>query len=127
MAVKERTPRKVATAAAAKKAAKKAADNVPVGGAQRMLVDDAFPDRDQHVEDLIVEFRRAEAAAEAALTKANDRVAVAQKSLKEAVRELGLDKYSSYDSDDVVELKHRDDQLKVRKRKKKEAMPTAAN
>lgn len=123
---KAATKKKPAKKKVASKPPKEPDALAPTGKAQRMLVSDAFPERDQHVEELIVDYLQAEAAFETAAQKAQDRYAAAQKVLKEAVRELGVGSYSSYDGEFVVELKPQDDRLKVRKRKKKEASPTAA-
>lgn len=92
---------------------------------QKMLHSDAFPERDENIEGLLVEFREANTSADAAIAKAEDHRVTAQKALKEAVRAAGLDSYKSYDIRFVVELKKLDDRLKVRPVKQKEPTPCA--
>jgi hypothetical protein len=125
-AVKKPASKKATTRTAKKNAAVKSDSPAPsTGGAavQKMLHSDAFPERVEGIERLIVEFLEAEKSAEAAIAKAEDHRVTAQKALKEAVRAEGLDSYSSYDMRYVVELKKLDDRLKVRPVKKKEATP----
>jgi len=125
-AKKKSAKKKAAKRSAAKKPGKKLKAETNGHSAapfQKMLVHDAFPDRDPEIESLIVGYLEAQTEAEAAIAKANDREVTAQKALKEAVRAAGLDSYSSYDIRYVVELKKLDDRLKVRPVKKKEATP----
>lgn len=86
---------------------------------QQMLAGDMFPERDDDLEHLVLKLNQAIAAKHTAA----DKYTVACDSLKESMRDKGLDEYYCYTQRLRVKLQPEDAKIKVEKVKVDESTP----